>query len=359
MLDKLRVRAMQVQAPPRPVKIQSLISVNDFRRNTPRVVAPLRPPPIYPRAPVQRQLPSIQSRPVLQAPKIEFKAIIPQNQVNAPGIRQQALPKIVPAPPRVVDIPVQQPIPVNRPVNSPRAQPVVMKSSYPPPKPAYTAITALKNIGQNRVLVMIAAGPSVNEVDFNPLKADSLIDVMCINQPHPVLWPTKFWAFCDHSQYNRNMQIWEAFTGIIINSTNVRARKNNQYVLNSKPGKGFSTELTTGYHIGRSSTYANMQVAYYMNYSRIFIFGVDMTDVGGLMHYYGQNPDVANEVRKPRFTDEAEHYMWAAKNVSEQIRNRFVFCSSYNPWPFMEHFPRLDHKIAVGEVMQYAKSIQK
>jgi hypothetical protein len=363
MLANLKVRAMQVQAPPHPVKIQSLITVNDFRRYTPRVIQPLRPPPIRPSAPVQRQLPSILSKPSLVPPRLEYKKIVPQHQYNAPGVVPPPLPKIVPAPPRQPTKSLHQlppsPIPFQRPVNSPRSQPVIVKTSYPPAKPAYTTVATLRNIGTGRILIMIAAGPSVNEVDFNPIKGHPLVDVMCINQPHQALWPTKFWAFCDHSQYNRNKALWESFNGIIINSTNVRARKNNQYVLNSKPGKGFSLDASSGYHIGRSSTYANMQVAHFMNYSKIYIFGVDMTDVGGVMHYYGQNPDVANEVRKQRFADEAEHYLWMARNVSEVIRNKFTFCSSYNPWPFMNHFARLDQKEAVADVLKYAKSVQK
>ena len=137
----------------------------------------------------------------------------------------------------------------------------------------------------------------------------------------------------------------------IINSTNVRVRKHNQIIIKSKPGFGFSKDIATGYHIGRSSTYANMQVADYMNYDKIYVFGLDMCPVDGKFHYYGKNPDVSDEERKARFEKEAESYSWAGKNLSVDIRNKFVFCSNYNPWPFIQQFQRFDHKTAVNEIL--------
>ncbi len=99
---------------------------------------------------------------------------------------------------------------------------------------------------------------------------------MCINQPYQLLWPTKFWSFCDHTQFTRNESVWNNYNGIIINSYNVKARKSNQILIQARPGQGFSADLPGGYHIGRSTTYASMQIANYMNYSKIYLFGVDM-----------------------------------------------------------------------------------
>jgi hypothetical protein len=212
----------------------------------------------------------------------------------------------------------------------------------------------IKNIGKGRILIMVAAGPSINEVNFDKLKGHSLIDFMCVNQPYKAVWPSKFWAFCDHTQYRRNVDIWNQYNGIIINSTNVRARKENQIVLRNKPGKGFAKDINGGYHIGRSSTYANMQAVYYMNYDKVYIFGVDMCGINGRMHYYGQNPDVNNDAREKRFAAEAEHYWFAAHNLSESERQRFTFCSSYLKWPFVKHFPRLDHVTAVDTILNVA-----
>lgn len=219
-------------------------------------------------------------------------------------------------------------------------------------------ISSLKNIGVGRILVMIAAGPSVSEVDLSVLNDHPLIDVMCINQPYMPLWPTKFWAFCDHTQYQRNAAIWDQYKGIVINSHNVRARKTNQILIKNKPGQGFSLDLVTGYHIGRSSTYAAMQIANYMNFRRVYLFGVDMAEVNGILHYYGQNPHVTNEIRKQRFQAEANHYWWAATHLPAETRERFIFCSSYNPWPFLEHFDKLDHKNAIQDILDYENKLK-
>jgi len=213
-------------------------------------------------------------------------------------------------------------------------------------------ITSLRGIGAGRILIMIAAGPSVNEVDFIQIKNHPQIDIMCINQPNQQVWPTKYWSFCDHTQYRRNVSIWEAYQGVTINSPNVKAKRSKQIMIKNRPGKGFCLDIVHGYHVGRSSTYASMQVAYYMNYDRVYLFGVDMCAVGGKMHYYGQNPDVSNEVRQTRFAAEAESYTWASKNLPEEIRKRFWFCSSYNPWDFVNCFNKLDHKIAIDEILK-------
>ena len=190
-------------------------------------------------------------------------------------------------------------------------------------------IEALKDMGSNRILVMIAAGPSALEVDLNPIAGHPLIDFMCINKPYDPIWPSRFWVFCDNTQQKRNVGYWDKYKGTIINSPNVRARKSNQIIIRSRPGQGFCKDITKGYHIGRSSTYANLQVALYMDYKRIYIFGIDMCQVGDKLHHYGVNPDVAPDNRKQRFPQEAKHYLWAGQNVPEEDRKKIFFCSSF------------------------------
>lgn len=349
MLDRLRVKVAPQESPPRPQKIKPVVTVRDFRKFTPRVVAPIVLPQAMPRA-VLKPLQQRSRPPDLQQPKV------PQTQTRI--ISKGALPQVVSAPPRSIQVQPPPP-PPSRPVNSPRGgRPTIIKVQYPA-KSYTSSINSLKGVGAGRVLVMIAAGPSINEVDFSKINGNPQIDFMCINQPCQKVWPSKFWAFCDHSQYRRNTEIWDHYTGIIVNSSNVRARKANQHIVSTKAGKGFSFDIGTGYYIGRSSTYANMQVAHYMGYKKVFIFGCDMgASPSGLLHYYGQNPDVTNDVRVQRFADEAEHYMWAARNLSEEIRSKFVFCTAWNKWPFIQHFPNMDHLKAVDGILEYLKSAQ-
>ena len=224
-------------------------------------------------------------------------------------------------------------------------------------------ITKLKGIGRGRVLIMVACGPSIKEVQLDLLTRHPQIDFMVINKAwgydksicpegHGNIWPPKFWVFCDHSQYTRNKGAWESYKGTIINSAAIRSRKQNQIIIRHRGGKGFSRDILKGYHIGRSTTYANMQVAFYMNYDKIYIFGLDMCQVGDDLHSYGKNPDVSDNNRMSRFQAEAEHYSFAATKLNADERSKFTICSSYNPYPFADQFGRMDHKEAPKMILK-------
>ena len=58
--------------------------------------------------------------------------------------------------------------------------------------------------------------------------------------------------------------------------------------------------------------------------------------INGKLHFYGVNPDVDPQIRKDRFKNEAKHYSYAAKQLSEEERSLFTFCSSYNPFSSQE-----------------------
>ena len=175
---------------------------------------------------------------------------------------------------------------------------------------------------------------------------------MCINKPYKKIWPAEYWCFADQTQYTRNATDFNDFKGIIFNSPNVTARKNNQTVLQSKPGYGFSTNVKEAFYMGQSSTYMGLQIANHINYDKIYVFGCDMGEVNGKLWHYGDNPDVKRDTRKQRFNAEAKHFEWAGKNLSPAIKNKFVFCSKYNKWPFVELFPKLDQDKAIEEILK-------
>ena len=206
---------------------------------------------------------------------------------------------------------------------------------------------------------MWACGPSANEVKDIDRLVHPLIDFMIINKPEPRIKQPRYWVFCDHSQYARNKDYWNKYTGTVINPVSIRTRRSKQVLIKHKAGKGFSSNLHDGYHIGRSTTYANMQVAHWMGYDRIYIFGIDMREVKGKLERYGngRNPDVADNIRKGRFKYEAESYQHAANILKERSRRRFFFCSSYNPWDFVEKYSRLDHKKAVQVILDHANKL--
>lgn len=218
-------------------------------------------------------------------------------------------------------------------------------------------IIRLRGSGRGRILVILACGPSVNEIPIEQLANNPKIDIMCINKPNNRVWPVRYWAFCDQTQYSRNIHHWEGFTGTIINASSVRARHRHQVLIKNISGIGFSKDLVKGFYIGRSTTYANMQTALWMDYSKVYIFGCDMAAVKGEMHCYGKNPDVSPENRLQRFKQEAESYEYATKVLTAEEREKFVFCSNYNTFSFIDSYQRLDHTIAVDTILEMARTV--
>lgn len=212
-------------------------------------------------------------------------------------------------------------------------------------------INSLKSRGVGRALIIVGNGPSHKEAALPQLAICSEIDIMSINKPDDRIWPTKYWLFCDSSQYKRHQAIWAGYGGTIINSVAIRNSKKNTIRIKTIHGKGFSTNLVKGMYVGRSSVYAALQVGIWMGYDHIYVFGIDMTSVGGKVYPWGANPDVSDSNRLKRFKYEAESYDWLAGNVGPEIKNKITFCSKYNPWPFMKKFDRLDHVEAVKIIL--------
>ena len=210
-----------------------------------------------------------------------------------------------------------------------------------------TKLQALHDTGQGRTLVIVGNGPSVAEVDLRSLKAHPSIDVMSINAPVPDLWPTSHWLFCDDSQYEKHVRLWKAYRGQVINSTSVREQKANTVQVKRRSGKGFSTNLLDGFYIGRSSVFAAMQASCWLGYEHAYIFGCDMCSVGKLTHFYGTR----RGEQAGKFEEQAGYYEHAAKILPASVRERFTFCSSYNPFGFVERFGTLSHETAVEQIL--------
>lgn len=246
----------------------------------------------------------------------------------------------------------------SRPANPNRKPKVIYKFEEPPAD--YKAnILKLVNIGEKRILVVVGNGPSVNEVELDKLSNRPKIDLLSINKPDPRVWPTKFWSFYDTSQLRRHEDLFNAYEGILLNSTSIKRHKNNSTIFRNIGGMKFSRDLISGLCIGRTSCFATIQLALWMKYDRIYFFGVDMDPEGidGRLHFYGTNPDVDPSVRKTRFKFEAEYFDFAADNMEYHERKRFFFCSSYLNWPFKARFNHLDHKLAIDEILKYESTL--
>lgn len=224
-------------------------------------------------------------------------------------------------------------------------------------KPVESALNfaPLRGSKANRVLIIVANGPTHSMAALDRLKDHPRIDIMSINKPDMRLWPTTFWTFCDNSQLRRHRNLWEQYRGIIFNTSSIKEqRAGPTYKARTLNNLGFSTDMTQGVHIGRTTTYVGMQIGFYLGYDHIFVFGCDMCAVDGKLYPWGSNPDVADKNRAKRFNIEARSFEWAATNLSQDIRSRFTFCSEYNPYEFSDKFRRLPHKEAVDIALEHA-----
>jgi hypothetical protein len=267
-----------------------------------------------------------------------------------------------------------QPIAVAQPIQQPNRRPPVMpkrgvaakqapgKVNKPttkvitrdPPEASTRKLRELHNSCIGRVLAIIANGPSVLEVDTTRLLLNPRVDIMSINKPDTRIWPTKYWLFCDISQLKRHNDLWSRYNGLIFNSTMIQEVRPGTIFIKNIPGFGFSTDLASGFHIGRSSVYAAMQVALWLGYDKIYIFGIDMgavtVDGKEMLHFYGVNQDCTPDSRKKRFTEEAKYYDDASRSLPPETRKKFYFCSSYNKFDFVNRFNKLDHHEAIDIV---------
>lgn len=217
---------------------------------------------------------------------------------------------------------------------------------------SHTKLLGLRGKFAGRALVIVANGPSIIEADLQKLKGLDLVDIMSINKPDSRLWPTTHWLFCDSSQFRRHQGLWADYDGYIFNSTAINQQKNNSMQIKNIPKFGFSRDLIKGMHIGRSSVYAAMQVALWLGYSAVYIFGVDMCEVNGKLHFYGINPDVDQQRRKNKFGLEAEYYDYAAGVLPAEDRSKFYFCSEYNKWPFVLKYNNMSQRAGVTHILE-------
>lgn len=242
-----------------------------------------------------------------------------------------------------------------------KTPPVVKYITADPQPGSINKIADVKKIGRGKILIIIGNGPSINEVELELLVGHPKVDMLMINKPDARVWPTKYWAFFDTSQFTRHEDLWNGYNGIIFNSTSIKKQKPASMQFKNVGGKGWSRDLTKGLYIGRSSVFASMQIGAWMQYEHIYIVGCDMQAAGfgpnNLLHYYGTNPDVDPEVRKSRFAKEAEYYDHAADLMSAEERSKYTFCSGCNPHSFVDKFNRLDHKLTITTVLEHVNRL--
>jgi hypothetical protein len=308
--------------------------------------------PISGGGPRQTILPRAVRPAIRQQPAVTkaLRATIQSKPTPQVGQRRQVVQNVRPNAQAVAVMPRRGAVASQKTVAQSKRTTVKIITRDPPPE-STRKLRELHNSSAGRVLVIIANGPSVLEIDTTRLLVNPLIDIMSINKPDQRVWPTKYWLFCDISQLKRHHSLWSEYNGYIFNSTMITESRPGTILIKNIPGQGFSLDLTSGFNIGRSSVYAAMQVALWLGYDKIYIFGIDMgavtVDGKETLHFYGVNPDCTSDNRKKRFAEEAKYYDNAANTLPTDVRKKFYFCSSYNKFKFLDAFHRLDHHEAL------------
>ena len=78
-------------------------------------------------------------------------------------------------------------------------------------KETHEKLLSIKNIGLNKILVIVAPGPSSLKINVEDLVNYSNVDVMTINKPDLRIWPTKYWlAIWSAPNKSANETAWQA-----------------------------------------------------------------------------------------------------------------------------------------------------
>lgn len=282
--------------------------------------------------------------------------IIPANIIATPSARRPK--QAIVAKRRPDDTPPQKKITVA--VSSKKARkakrrgPQVSYKTRDTTPESLARISAIRNSKAGHILLIVGNGPSISSIPLEQLRGKDRLDTLTINRPDERLWPTTHWSFFDRSQINRHRDLWEGYNGVIFNSVSIREQKRSSMQFKYLAANGWSRDLMKGLHICRSSVYASMQIAAWMNYDRIYIIGCDMNPAGidGKLHFYGVNPDVEPTTRARRFEKESVAYNEAAIILDDHERKKFVFCSKgINPWEFMKKFPAIAPHETVSTIL--------
>jgi len=298
---------------------------------------------------------------VKTTPTVKVVALPQERKV----IKLQDLPKalsphIYPAPQPVRPVVVQPKNLKRQQSSGVKKKPHVQYRTYDPMPASPARVKAIQATGRGKILVIVANGPSIVEAPLDRLSNVLKVEIMSINAPDPRIWPTTYWTFFDLSQIRRHEKIWDNYDGYIFNSTSIKKQKEKSMQFRNEGGHGWSRDLVQNIYIGRSSVYGAMQIAQWMQFAHIYIFGVDMNPAGidGKLHFYGTNPDVDPNIRAQRFAAESQYYEKAAEVLTDEERVKYTFCSlGINPWPFMQKYNACEHVKAVDVIIQHAAEL--
>ena len=140
-------------------------------------------------------------------------------------------------------------------------------------------IAQFKGLHNGKRLFILASGPSLGQLDLNPLSRRM---VMGLNRSFMIYPNSYYHCTMDHrlfEEYPKEMKaVRQLFT--------LEGRPYGT-LLNLLGAEGFSWDLEKGIYSGYTVSYFALQVAVYMGFKEIFYLGLDLKHQDGNTHFFG------------------------------------------------------------------------
>lgn len=215
----------------------------------------------------------------------------------------------------------------------------------------------IKNIldknNSNKCVYILANGPSVNDFDLSLLKNSDVIGMngsSILSKQHN--FQQKYYVLSDRRFLLNKEKKHLASRDMIGNNCfrildsrlydlDENEQKKTTYYVKSIGKNGFSTNLSIGYYFGCTTTMLAIQLAYFLNYTTIYLLGVDLNWTIAVKRFYSESrPQIPDEFRSIQIDNIVN-----ANSVLNTFNIKLYSCSavsllrSYIPYkPFAESF---------------------
>jgi hypothetical protein len=142
-------------------------------------------------------------------------------------------------------------------------------------------ISDYKNLHKQKMLFILASGPSLSDLDLSLLKNKMVMGLnrSILTYPEPY-----YQCVFDHRLFDLYLEDFKKVRQL--------------FTLEDRPlgltlkllgGEGFSFDLEEGIYSGYTISYFALQVAVYMGFKKIFFLGLDLKHDGPKTHFFGQD----------------------------------------------------------------------
>lgn len=194
---------------------------------------------------------------------------------------------------------------------------------------------AFKDIHEGKRLFILASGPSLSKVDFEPLKRRM---VMGLNRS-ALLFPDT------HYHCTMDQRLFDEHPDVLRQTRYLFTLQGRPWgtALSLLGSEGFSWDLEKGIYSGYTVSYFALQVAVYMGFSEIFYLGLDLRHESGKTHFFGNDFHSRNH-EQTEFPHMRKMLNYGAR-VLEGHNVKVFNCS---PISDLECFPKVSYEHALS-----------